>query len=151
MASTVPQYALVAAMTGALDLDTDALKVMLLKSTYVPNPDHKFAASLTASECDATNYAGGFGGAGRKTLASKTVTEDTANNRARFDAADPATWTALGGASNNTLGFAAVIKENASDDDSLVVAVLEFASTFNTNGGDFSVQFDALGIFYTQH
>lgn len=153
MASVVATNALVECMKGTLDLDGSTLKIMLLKSTYTPNPDHKFVSDLTPAtyECNATNYTGGYNGAGRKTLSGLTVTEDTTNNRAVFDAADPSNWTALGGTTDNTLQYAAIIKEITNDAASLVVAVLDFGTTFTTNGGDFGVSFSASGIFYTQH
>lgn len=151
MASQVATNALVQCMSGTLDLDTDTIKVMLLRNTYTPNPDHKFVSDINANECNATGYTGGFNGASRKTLASKTVTENTTTNRAIFDAADPSAWTALGGATNNTLRYCAIIKEITNDAASLVIAVLDFGSDYTTNGGDFTVQFSADGILYTQH
>lgn len=152
MASIVPQYALVECMKGTLDLDAaSALRCTLLQSSYTPNPDHKFMSSLSGSEATCTGYTGGFGGASHKTLTGVTITEDTVNNRAVVDAADPSDWTALGGAANNTLGFLAIFAPGTSYADSRVVAVLEFASPLTTNGGDVGVQFDVLGLFYTQH
>lgn len=131
-------------------LASDTLKIMLLRSTYTVNPDHKFVSDIVANEASATNYAGGFAGAGRKTLASKTITADDTNNRAVFSAANPAAWTALGGATNNTLRYCAIVKEITNDAASQVIAILDFGADFNTNGGDFSVAFNALGIGYTQ-
>ena len=152
MASVVPTNAMVQCMAGDLDLNAaSALKCTLLKSSYTPNPDHKFMADVSASECDATGFAGGFGGADHKTLTSVTITEDTVNNRAVVDAANPATFSAIGGASNNDLNVLAVYAPGTSYADSQIVALLEFASVFSTNGGDLLVQFDAAGLFYTQH
>lgn len=135
-------------VTYLAELSSATLKIMLLRSTYTYNPDHKFIADLTpaSNECNVSGYVGGFGGAGRRTLASKTITEDTTNNRATFDAADPSTWTALG--AGNTLRFAAIVEEVSTDANSRVVAVLDFGSDFLTNGGDFSVSFNAAGIGY---
>jgi hypothetical protein len=149
MPSVVPQATLVLAFKGDLDLDTATLKGMLLTSSYVPNPDHKFVSNIVANECSVSGYTGGYGGAGRKTLSSVTIAEDTTNNRCVIDAADPATWVALG--AGNTLGFIAIIREFTSDAASPVLAVLEFSSTLLTNGGDVAVQFSADGMFYTQH
>jgi hypothetical protein len=131
-------------------LASDTIKIMLLRSTYTVNPDHKFVADIVSHEATATNYTGGFSGAGRKTLASKTMTADDTNNRAVYDAADPSAWTALGGATNNTLRYAAIVKEITNDAASQVIAILDFGADFNTNGGDFSVAFNALGIGYVQ-
>ena len=149
MASQVATGTVVLCMNGGIDLDTDTLKIMLLKNTYTPNPDHKFVGDgLGAAETTATGYTGGFGGAGRKTLASKTVTEDTTNNRAVLDAADPATWPALG--AGDTLRYAGVIKEVTNDAASPVVAVLDFGADKILNGGDFTTALNALGIYYSQ-
>ena len=152
MASSWTQQVFVNGLAAGINLSTDTLKIMLLKNTYTVNPDHKFVSDLTpaSNECSATNYTGGFGGASRKTLASKTLTADDTNNRAVFDAADPSAWTALGGATNNTLRYAAIIKEITNDAASQVVCILDFGSDYNTNGGDFSVAFNALGIGYVQ-
>ena len=150
--SVVPQTALVECLRGLLDLDAvNALKCALIQSSYTPNPGHAFMSSLTASECTATGYAGGFSGAGRKFLAGVTIAADAALNRAVVDATDPTPWVALGGAVNNTLGYLAVYAPGTTDANSRVVAVLTFASTLATNSGDVAVQFAAAGLFYTQH
>lgn len=147
MASNWMQGGLVRLM-GAGNAGSDTFKVMLLKNTYTPNKDHDLVSEINAHECDATGYTPGFAGAGRKTLSSPTITVDDTNDRAVFDAADPATWTALGGATNNTLRYVAVIWENTSDAASIVLAVLDMGADKATNGGDFSVQLAALGIGY---
>ncbi|MGL4649661.1 MAG: hypothetical protein ACRC1H_09665 [Caldilineaceae bacterium] len=128
------------------ELSSATLKVGLLTNAYTFNPDHKFVSNISAQEASVSGYTGGFGGAGRKTLSGKTITEDTANNRATFDATDPATWTAL--AAGNTLRYAFICEEITNDAASRVVAILDFGSDYITNGGDFSVAFNALGIAY---
>lgn len=133
-------------MTGGLDLDTDSLKVALMKSTYTPSADDNFMSGISSHECDATNYAGGFSGAGRKAVASPTVTEDDTNDKGVFDAADPSTYTALGGATNNTLRHIVVWKPVTNDTDSPVLFALDFGADKTTNGGDFTVQWAAGGI-----
>lgn len=137
-------------VTYLAELSANTHKIMLLKNSYAFDPDHKFVSQLTPAthECSVTGYTGGFGGAGRKTLSSKTITEDTTNNRAVYDAADPTAWTAL--AAGNTLRFAAVIEEITNDAASRVIAVLDFGSDYITNGGDFTVVFNSLGIGYIQ-
>jgi hypothetical protein len=150
MASQVqgPSIAEALKATSGYDMDAAGYKIMLLKSTYTPNGDHQFVSSLSSAECDATNYTGGYGGAGRKTLSGQTLTYNTSTDRVILDANDPAAWTALGGAANNTLRYAAIIKEVTSDAASPVFAVLDFGTDYNTNGGDFSVTFNADGILY---
>jgi hypothetical protein len=127
---------------GSVDLLTDTLKVMLLSAAYTPNKDHNFISDISANELSGTGYTAGFGGAGRKTLASKTVTQDDTNDLAIFDAAD-VTWTAINA---GTVAYAAVVKEVTSNADSPVLAVLDVSPDVATNGGDWTLQFGALGV-----
>jgi len=145
MASQVSTGALVAYLAA---LASDTIKIGLLKNTYSINPDHKFVSDVNTHECGVSGYTGGFGGAGRKTLASKTISEDTTNNRAVFDAADPATWSAL--AAGETLRYAFVCKEVTNDGASPLLAVLDFGADKPTNGSDISIQINSLGIYYIQ-
>jgi hypothetical protein len=128
------------------ELSSATLKAMLLTSAYTFNPDHKFVSQINANECTSDGYIGGYGGAGRRTLSSKTITEDAANNRAVFDAADPSTWTAIGGITPNTLRYVAIVEEITNDAASRVVCILDFGADKTTNGGDFTVAFNATGI-----
>jgi hypothetical protein len=118
-------------LDGTLNLTTATLKVMLLDTGYVPDPDHEFVASLAANELSGTGYTAGFGGAGRKTLAGKTFTKDDTLDEARFDATDP-TWA---GADFGTVGCAAIINEVTSNADSPVLALLPVSPTVLTSGG----------------
>lgn len=127
-------------LNGGIDLDTTTTKLGLAKSTYSPDPDESNLTTFASSEATCTGYAGGFGGAGRKT-ASVTLTEQTANNRVVCIVGDT-TWTALGGATNNTLGFVVWLREVTSDALSIPLAFLAFSSALTTNGSDVLVDFD---------
>jgi len=132
---------------GAIVFDTDAaIKIMLLKSSYTFDKDHASVTTLAASEADASGYTGGFNGAGRKALASKTTTKDDTNDRVVYDATDPSAWTLAAG---NTIGGAAIIRENTNDAGSTPLFFLDFTDTA-TNGGTFTVAFHANGIAYLQ-
>lgn len=133
---------------AAISLLSDTIKVMLVTSAYTANPDHDYitASGAGTNEIVATNYTGAFGGAGRKTLASKTLTEDDTNDRSVFDAAD-VTWTSIGGATNATIAAAILVKEGTSDADSQLLVYIDIADTA-TNGGDITIQWNANGIFY---
>lgn len=135
---------------GTIDVDTSTLKVMLVKSTYTYDPDHNFvddgtsnATCLLAKEISATNYTGGYGGGGRKT-ASITLQKSDANNRVEIAIAD-LTWTSLGGASNDTpSGCALIFETGGADTTAIPIAFLDFSDT-PTNGGNFTLDFAALG------
>jgi len=145
MASNLYQEALlriVSRAAGTIDLAADTIKVMLLGTGYTPNKDHQFVSDVVASELSGTGYVGGFGGAGRKTLASKTLNKSDATDKFFFDAADP-TWVAINA---GTIGYAAVFKEGASDALSPVIASVDVADIV-TNGGDVTIAWASTGIF----
>lgn len=129
---------LLAVLNGTIDIDTTALKVMLLKSTYTFDPDHQFVSSLTEIS-GVSGYTGGFNGAGRK---SATVTADykTASDRVDIAVAD-LTWTALG--TGDTIGGAALIREITNDAASLAIAFFDFTD-LPTNGSDVTLDFATL-------
>lgn len=144
MASGAYSRGILKIIDGTIDLDTTTLKVALVKSTYTFDPDQPFVDDGTANdvashEADCTGYTGGFAGAGRKT-ATITLTEQTANNRVVVKIAD-LTWTALGGASNNTLGGCVLLREITNDGASYPIAFLDFTDVA-TNGGDVTVDMD---------
>ncbi len=137
-------------LSGTIDLAADTLVVILVDSTYTFDPDQDTlddgtAGDVASHEIVATNYTAGFGGAGRKVLASKTFTQDNSGNYATFDAADPV-WTSLGGATNATVGGAVIAKEVTDDAHSRPIFFVDFAN-IATTGSDFTVLFDAAGIY----
>jgi len=82
-----------AGAAGEVDVLTDDIIVIMLETDDEPDdPDIEFVADLLgvgdAVEVTSTGYTGGFGGAGRISLASKTLTVDQANDRAEFDCAN---------------------------------------------------------------
>lgn len=130
-------------LTGAIDIDTSTLKVMLVTSSYTYDPDHTAVNTISANEISATNYTGGYGGGGRKT-ASITTQASTANNRVEIAIAD-LTWTSLGGVSNATpSGCVLIFETGGNDTASIPIAFLDFSDT-PTNGGNFTLDFVALG------
>lgn len=133
--------------TTNYDLDAAGLKLMLLRSDFTPNPDVQFVSSISSFECGATGYVGGFGGAGRKALTGNAATYDSAANTIKFDADDPAAWNPLGGTTNQTILYGAVIREVATDADSPVFCIVKLAAPYLTDGTSFTFQFNANGIF----
>lgn len=124
---------------------SDTLKVMLVKSTYTPanHNDTVVSTNLTGNEIVATNYTGAYGGSGRKTA---TIT-NSADNTIGTAGGDKwvfsnITWTALGGATNDTIGAAALIKEVTNDAGSTPILYWDLTDT-PTNGSDFTLTMDA--------
>jgi hypothetical protein len=106
---------------------------------YTPDPDHRFVSSVAASEISVSGYTGGFGGSGRKALATRTLVVDDANDRGAFDAAD-VTWTALG--AGNTISYVVLFKELTSDALSPLIALYDVTDT-PLNGSDITIQWSS--------
>lgn len=141
MASRFYNAGLSEIMNGGIVLLTDTIKAMLLAPGYVFDPDHQFVSSVSASELSGTGYVAGFGGSGRHTLASKTVTKDNVNDKAFFDAAD-AVWTSINA---GTIGWIVLIKEITNDAASKLIAALDPVD-YATTGSTVTVQWLATGI-----
>jgi len=123
-----------------IDILSDTIKVMLCTSVYVPDPDtHKFKSSVT-------NELPGTGGytTGGVTLAGKTLTYTAAGNFLVFDAND-VVWSA------STLSNAriAVIYDDraAAAGDKELIGFIDFGADMSSAGVDFSIIWDAAGIF----
>jgi hypothetical protein len=126
---------------GTIDWVVDTIKIALLDAaTYTYNPDHDVMTTVVAAgaEIVATNYTGGHAGAGRKTIGTKSVNPDDTNDRATLVGTIP-TWTALGGATNDTVGAAVIFQELASDAASIPIAYFDISPDVPTNGSDFSL------------
>ena len=136
-------------LDGTLDLVNDTIKAMLVTSSYVADADDDFVDEAGANdpidhELSGTGYVAGHGNSGRKTIASKAFSEDDPNDRGEFDAAD-LVWTAI----NAGIADAVILlKEGSSDDtDALLIAYIDSGGfPVTTNGGDFTVQWNAEGI-----
>lgn len=122
---------------GTIDLDTDAIKIMLVTSAYVANIDTHTKRSDVTNEITGTGYT-----AGGVALANKTVVADNTLDRATFDA-DDASWTtatitARGAVLYKSRGGAATADE--------LVCYFDFGSDKTSTAATFLVQFNASGI-----
>lgn len=132
---------------GLKDLATLAyasqtLKVMLVTAApanAATAADYNFVSDVSGVEATATNYA-------RKTLTLSTPVEDDTNDWATIGATDPSTWTALGGATNNTIVGGWIFRQITNDADSPLWVYLGLTSSLTTNGGDVTIGFNATGI-----
>ncbi len=130
-------------LDGSDDFLTDTFKFILCNSTYVANKDDEFiddggADDVIDGEISATGYTGGFGGADRLTMGSKTITSDLTDDEVVMDCADP-TWTALGNGANDTITRTVICKEITNDLASPVYWQNELSSSVTTNGGDITL------------
>ncbi len=143
MASGWYNKALAGIMDGSIDLDTNTLKIMLVGTGYTYDPDDDFIDEAGANdpvdeEISATNYTGGFGGAGRK-AASITVVEQDASNRGIAVIGD-LTWAQLGNGTNDTIAAGILVKEITNDAASVLIAYFDVTNTL-TDGSDIKFNF----------
>lgn len=155
MASNVYNRAVKEMGDGTYNFASSTIKAMLVGTgtPYTPNVDHDFVDAGGANdpldaELSTTNYTGGFGGGGRKTLASKTVTEVDGSDRAEFSSAG-LTWTALGPSSGGPTVAAMILifETGGADTATRLICYVDFTDTA-TNGGDFTVNPGTGGWFY---
>lgn len=143
MASGAYVHGIRQALDGTYNITSATLKMMLVESAYVFDKTHTVvddgtttSTCLHHNELVATNYTGGFGGAGRKT-ATIAISEDGTNTRVVLTFTS-ITWTALGGATNDTVAAAALIRESGNDTTSVPIAYFDITDT-PTNGSDFTL------------
>lgn len=137
--ATVYNQAKLAFMDGALDPENDTLKVALLTSSYTPNIDtDQFWSGISANEESGTGYT-----AGGETVANVATALDTTNDRAEMDG-DDVTWTGL---DVGTPGYAVLYQDTGNAATSRLICYWELGSTAS-NGGDYTLSFNAEGILY---
>lgn len=142
MASNVKNIAKSRLMSALMDLDEagDDMRafICMTNTTFDTDIDTDNTGSYTLDEMDGTNYA-------RKTLDNQAVSTDDANDRAEFDADDLA-WTSLGNGTRQMQGLG-VHEFITNDAGSFPLCWVEFAATINPGGSNFTIQFNAEGIF----
>jgi hypothetical protein len=129
-----------AIMGGAVDLDTDTLKLTLHTTTYTPNQDtHDFYDDATNELATASGYT-----AGGVTLASSVLSYDTATQQVRWDIGDP-TWTF---SASVTWRYGVIRKSRggASSADELI-AYLDWGAS-QTVSTAYTVTIDPTGLLY---
>lgn len=137
-----------ALQNGTVAFLTDTIELLLLKSTYTMSPNDVNGTPAASEITGVSGYTGGFGGAGRAVLGTKSITNDTTNNRTAYGAANPAAWT-LG--TGDTIGGACVQKKgSASDATAIPLFWLQLPSAVPTNGSQFSISFPSGLIAWTQ-
>lgn len=122
---------------GAIDLDTDTIKVMLVTSSYTPDIDAHTKRSDITNEVSGTGYS-----SGGSALANKTVTANNTTDKGVFDADDltwsTATITARGAVLYKSRGGASSADE--------LIAYIDFGADKTSTGSDFTITWDSAGI-----
>ena len=126
------------------DMSSNTIKVMLVTSTFVFDAtDTTIAAALSGGgELSCSGYTGGFGGSGRKTLGTKTITQDDALNRAMFGCAN-ITWTGIGTADTYNAFVVFYEPGTAASDSDCIPISYHNVGTRVLDGGDEEIQVDS--------
>ena len=130
-------------MEGEFDLASggDTLKLFMWHTTAPDIDSHTSYTDYSANEVadGAVNYT-----AGGETLANQDVTQDNANDRGIFDA-DDVTWSnlLLTTPGDATPDYCGIYDDTHASD--LMICYWELGATA-TNGGDYTLQFNATGI-----
>lgn len=145
-----------AGSAGEVDILADVIVILAYESiTGYDLADEFLAGSgeglnrAGVTEVTSTGYTGGFEGADRLSLASRTLTEDAGNSRAEFDCAD-LVWSAISQAGSETwLGYS-VVKELTSDALSPYLLLIDTATgiPLTPNGSDITMTIDAQGLIH---
>ena len=130
-------------LQGGLDFreagsDIRAILVMG-NSTAAAQEDSTFVSDITTlDEYDGSGYA-------RAQLASQVVNEDTANNRAAFDATDY-TWSTIGAGTRQIVGMILYKHTGADTVNRLIGYINDGGFPCNGTGGNIVVTWNVLGI-----
>lgn len=124
---------------GTLDLDNDTFKMVLLSSSYTPDPAHDEYADLAGELSTANGYT-----SGGETLTG--VTWSQSGGVASFDS-NAVQWTASGG--SITARYAVIFDDTATGDKLIGYALLDTtpANVTATAGNTFTVTPHASGWF----
>lgn len=124
---------------GTIDMDGHTFKIMLLSDAYTPNA----ATQTVKADIVANELANGNG----YTTGGLTLTNPTWNSSGgitTFDA-DDAVWTTA----SITARYAVIYDDTPTSPADPLMVLLDFGQNVTSTNNDFSIQFDAAGIFRT--
>lgn len=142
MAATIKWYGLAQGhlANGAIDWDTDTIKVSLHTSSYTPDQDtHNFHDDATNELSASGNYT-----AGGATIGNRTSGYTTGTNVQKLDG-DDVTWSALTPSAAFRYGVIYKDRGGASSADELI-AYIDFGDDIDPGGQDFTITWNASGI-----
>lgn len=121
---------------GSINLELDAIKVLLVTAAYKPNrAEHFKRADVTNEVVDSgTYYAGGAW------LANKTVRKDDENDLGVFDA-DDVSWDGTIAARG-----AVLYRDHGGPSEDELIAYIDFGKTITSSNGTFTIPWDKAGI-----
>lgn len=123
--------------TDSVDWDSETIKVSLHTASYTPDEDaHDYYDDVT-NEVSSANYS-----AGGATLANKTVSLDTSNNRVELGNSVATAWSNV----SFTARYAVVYQSTGTANTSLLLGYVDFGGDETVSSGTFTITWDAEGI-----
>lgn len=140
IARVYPQFHM-SALSGQVNLATDALRILLLSSTYAPNLDtHRYASSLTGELSTGSGYT-----AGGQLLTGVALTYDAATDTTWLDANNPV-WDP----STLTARYAVLVDvQSGSAATNPLVVYWDFEENKSSDNAPFELNINALGLLRT--
>ena len=136
MASLIYNKGKTEILNGGIDLLNDDIYVALVTSSYTPDKDSDDYFGDVDNEVSGAGYVA-------KALANKSITQDDANDRAKFDA-DDAIWTTA----TFTARAAIIYKHTGAAATSTLIAYVDFGEDYSATAEDFTIEWDSDGILY---
>lgn len=127
----MPAYNRAKKQDGSFDWDdgSQTFRLLLVTSSYTPNPDHDFVSDVVANEATGTGYV-------RKDVTGRSVTIDDANDRVDHDA-NNVTWTTL----TSVFRYAILFRNVTNDADSPVLYWFDLGAQ-NLTASDFNLKWN---------
>jgi hypothetical protein len=121
-----------------IEFDSDSIKVLLVTSSYAPDRATHTNLSHVTNEVVGAGYT-----AGGKALTGKTVTADTTNHRAKFDA-DDVSWAGA----TITARAAVLYQDGGTPGASPLIAYIDFGTDVVVTSDTFPIVWHADGVLY---
>jgi hypothetical protein len=116
-----------------LDWANDTIRMLLVTSSYTPDPDDDFVSDVSANEVvDVSGYS-------RVTLANRSISRDDVNNRVDF-LADDYQYTSL--EVTGVPKYAIIYRFQTEDADSELLQCITLPGTA-TNGGNYTIDWNS--------
>jgi hypothetical protein len=124
---------------------SDNIKVILITTGYIFDPDHHYVSELSQYEINGTNYISGYGNAGRALIESRSVYTDLSTDSVYFKG-DNISWSGVNAGIIGSLIIA--MESGGSDSNSLLIAHLTSGGLpLTTDGTSVNLVWNTLGIF----
>lgn len=124
---------------------SESVKVMLVTTGYNFDADHRYVNEASQYEINGTNYASGYGNAGRGDITTRSIFVSLPDDYVYFRG-DNVIWSAIDA---GVIGSAIIISERGgSDSSSILIAYINSGGLpLTTNGTTVNLTWNVSGVF----